>query len=247
MGMVANSERCGTLAIPISPPSSHGRGQGGKPIRHAAVREGQGKSPDTEQLATMLPAAQAAYGGAAQPGPPVRVVARQGCRDGGRLSTATGRRAGRTKGAPLRSRTITDSVTAMTRLIWFSVTRLCGFAATLAAAMADDAAKIIPPEVVQVAAVNIAGDIKYVTVSNDMGSYRLMCNIHFDGCITPEPGARYYLFNKNTYWKIPGAKDFISLKWVQDWTGTYKGSENVALVPDETSGAEAGLGVFVLV
>src|ERR1700758_4427389 len=128
----------------------------------------------------------------------------------------------------------------MKRPTWFLATYLSGFAAMSAAARADDAGKIIPPEVVQVEAVNITDEIKYVTIGNQMGSYLLMCNIHVDGCITPEPGASYYLFNKNTYWKMPGAKEFIDLKWVQDWTATYNQAENVALVPDVTSGAKAG-------
>jgi hypothetical protein len=62
----------------------------------------------------------------------------------------------------------------MTRLIWFPAICLWGFVAISAAAMADEAEKTIPPEIVQVEAVNIAGDIKHVTVGNDTGSYRLM-------------------------------------------------------------------------
>jgi hypothetical protein len=59
----------------------------------------------------------------------------------------------------------------------------------------------------------------------------LSCNVKADGCITPEPQGRYYLFTKRTLWQMPGAKQPIDLKFVQDWTVSYPNGENVGLVP----------------
>jgi len=41
----------------------------------------------------------------------------------------------------------------------------------------------------------------------------------------------YFLFTKDTKWKFPGAKDFATLKFLNDWSGEYNNQENVALVP----------------
>jgi hypothetical protein len=53
--------------------------------------------------------------------------------------------------------------------------------------------------------------MKIVTVGNAEGHYTLICNVKADGCITPERNKNYLLFNKDTRWKMPGAKDFLTL------------------------------------
>ena len=58
------------------------------------------------------------------------------------------------------------------------------------------------------------------------------------GCITPNSAKDYYVFNKETRWRMPGAKVDIDLKFVQDWIGAYKNSENIGLVPKEGGGPE---------
>jgi hypothetical protein len=104
---------------------------------------------------------------------------------------------------------------------------------------------IVPPEVVRSENVHIENGFKTVTVSNASGHYVLSCNIKAAGCITPTPGENYLLFNKNTRWKMPGARDFITLAFVQDWTVTYNEAENIGLVP-ENGGGGSGLGVYML-
>jgi len=64
-------------------------------------------------------------------------------------------------------------------------------------------------------------------------------------CITPERNKNYLLFNKDTRWKMPRAKDFISLAWIQDWTVKYNEGENIALVPEQGGGPK-DLGMFLL-
>jgi len=110
----------------------------------------------------------------------------------------------------------------------------------------DDA--VVLPEVVRSKSVHIANGLKTVTVSNANGEYLLSCNIQASsGCITPIPGKNYQLFNKNTRFKRPGAKDFITLAFVQDWTVSYKEGENIGLVPEEPDGAgPAGFGMYTL-
>src|SRR5665213_587484 len=76
---------------------------------------------------------------------------------------------------------------------------------------------VVLPEVVRSKNVHIANGLKIVTVGNANGEYLLSCNIQApSGCITPIPGKNYQLFNKNTRFKRPGAKDFITLAFVQD-------------------------------
>jgi len=46
---------------------------------------------------------------------------------------------------------------------------------------------------------------------------------------------------------MPGAKDFITLAFVQDWTVSYNQGENIGLVPQEADGAgPEGMGMYTL-
>jgi hypothetical protein len=104
---------------------------------------------------------------------------------------------------------------------------------------------VIAPEVVRSEKVHIENGLKMLTVGNANGHYLLSCYTEAGGCITPEPNKNYLLINKNTYWKMPGAKDFITLTFVQDWTVTYKEAENIGLVP-ENGGGPYELGMYSL-
>jgi hypothetical protein len=118
---------------------------------------------------------------------------------------------------------------------------LAGLLHPLAAISQD----LIPPEVVQFENVHIDQGVKVVAVGNASKHYSLICNVESAACITPEPNKNYLLFNKKTRWKMPGAKDFITLAFIQDWTVTYNKGENIGLVP-ETGGGPTELGMFVL-
>jgi hypothetical protein len=111
----------------------------------------------------------------------------------------------------------------------------------------DENGRDLPmPEIVHARQVHIeSGDVKRVKVGNDNGEYTLFCNTKASNCLTPVPAKVYYVFNSNTKWKMPGAKDYITLKWVQDWTITYNNAENIALVPAE-GGAPDELGMYGL-
>lgn len=100
------------------------------------------------------------------------------------------------------------------------------------------------PKIVPARQVHI-GDVKTVIVGNDNGEYALFCNTKASNCLTPAPAKDYYVFNSRTKWKMPGAKDYITLKWIQDWTVTYNNAENIALVPAE-GGAPDGVGIYGL-
>jgi hypothetical protein len=65
------------------------------------------------------------------------------------------------------------------------------------------------------------------------------------GCITPVSGKNYYVFNKNTKWKMPGARDYITLTWLQDWTVIYTHGESISLLPAE-GGSPYELGMYWL-
>ena len=102
------------------------------------------------------------------------------------------------------------------------------------------------PEIVHARQVHIdPGDVKTVIVGNNNGEYTLFCNTKAGNCLTPVPAKNYYVFNSNTKWKMPGAKDYITLKWVQDWTVSYPKTENIALVPAEGGGPDE-LGMYGL-
>jgi hypothetical protein len=110
----------------------------------------------------------------------------------------------------------------------------------MGAASAQD---VVPPEVVRFENVRVNGDMKIVTVGNAKRHYSLYCNVNTDGCITPKADKNYLLLDKNTRWKMPGATDFLTLEFVQDWTVKYNEGENIGLVPEDTNG---DLGMFLL-
>lgn len=102
------------------------------------------------------------------------------------------------------------------------------------------------PEIVHSKEVRIDdGGVKTVIVGNENGEYDLFCNTKADNCLTPVPTKAYYVFNSNTKWKMPGATNYMTLKWLQDWTVTYNKAENIALVPTD-GGAPAELGMYSL-
>jgi hypothetical protein len=112
-------------------------------------------------------------------------------------------------------------------------------------AIAVGAQNLVPPEVVRLEKVKVYGDLKTVYLGNANAHYILNCNIKAAGCITPTANKNYLLFTKDTRWKMPGAKDFINLKFVQGWTVTYQDGENIGLVPEEVGGPDT-LGMFFL-
>src|SRR4051812_6242875 len=93
----------------------------------------------------------------------------------------------------------------------------------IAVASAAHAAKsdLAQPEIVKVERTATSLEAKTVVVGNAIGRYTLTCNPKAGGCLTPSPGQDYYLFKKQTRWKMPGATQIIDLKFVQDWTVTY--------------------------
>jgi len=112
----------------------------------------------------------------------------------------------------------------------------------LSAAIAQD---IVPPEIVRFENVRIDGDMKIVTMGNAKRHYSLFCSLKADGCITPKSGKNYLLFNKDTRWKMPGATDFITLKFVQGWAGKYNEGENIGLVSEDAND-DVRFGMFLL-
>src|SRR5437588_336208 len=79
-----------------------------------------------------------------------------------------------------------------------------------------------------VASVRVVKDVKMLSVGNGQGHYQLSCNTSQDSCVTPVPGRDYLVFTKETRWKKPGAKDFLTLTWLQGWSGSYPKEENIA-------------------
>jgi hypothetical protein len=105
------------------------------------------------------------------------------------------------------------------------------------------AQNLVPPEVVQVEMMQVEGDMRTVYVGNANHHYLLYCNTKATaGCITPEENQNYLLFNADTRWKMPGAKDFITLAFIQDWTIHYNKGENVGLYAENGKG---DLGLFI--
>jgi hypothetical protein len=117
--------------------------------------------------------------------------------------------------------------------------------AMMLTAGAARAQNLVPPEIVRLENVQIEAEGKTIYVGNADKHYLLFCNTKAAGCITPEENKNYLLFNKDTHWKMPGAKTFIDLAWLQDWTVTYDKGENIGLVP-EGGGSPDQLGMYVL-
>ena len=112
-----------------------------------------------------------------------------------------------------------------------------------AATFAQD---LVPPEIVRLEKTRIEGYQKIVEMGNGSSHYALYCKIQMPGCITPEPNINYLLFDKNTRWRMPRAKDLITLQFVQDWTAKYDKGENIGLVAEPGNNTKDSLGIFLL-
>jgi hypothetical protein len=104
---------------------------------------------------------------------------------------------------------------------------------------------LVPPQVVRLESLQQDSEMKVITVGNAEKHYTLYCNVKAEGCITPERGQNYLVFDTSTRWKMPGAKDFLTLAFIQDWTVKYNDSVNIGLVPQGGGGA-GGLGMYIL-
>jgi hypothetical protein len=104
-------------------------------------------------------------------------------------------------------------------------------------------AGIVPPDIVRVEKQSADAETRYATVGNDKGHYWLFCNAGAAGCINLQTGKNYLLVNSRTRWKMPGAKEFMTLAFIQDWTVKYNKGENIGLIPE---GADGDMGMFLL-
>jgi len=112
-------------------------------------------------------------------------------------------------------------------------------------ATAANAQNLVPPEVVQLENVQEEDGMRTVYVGNANNHYLLFCNTKASaGCIMPEENKNYLLFKANTRWKLPGAKDFLTLAFIQELTIKYNQGENVGLVAEDGKGED--LGLFIL-
>jgi hypothetical protein len=59
-------------------------------------------------------------------------------------------------------------------------------------------------------------------------------------CTTPKPGVDYWVFNKDTHWKLPGAEKAATLDFFEGFSVIYDG-ENIALFPDNNSDDDWGI------
>ena len=76
----------------------------------------------------------------------------------------------------------------------------------------------------------------------------LSCNIKASGCMTPLPGIDYFVFKKDTRWKLaPDATEFMTLQFIQDWTESYTDAENIGLVITKPHSGQGGpsFGVYI--
>jgi hypothetical protein len=107
------------------------------------------------------------------------------------------------------------------------------------------------PEVVQLRKIEAIGQLKHVTVGNVAGDYILVCNLAANkdhavkSCLSPRPQTDYLLFKEKTQWTKKGAKDPISLSFMEDFSVSYNDSENIGLLPAKDFSSEA-FGVYRL-
>jgi S1-C subfamily serine protease len=104
---------------------------------------------------------------------------------------------------------------------------------------------LTPPEVVRSEEVQIDGRIKRITVGNANNRYHLMCNGETDSCRTPVPDKDYLVFSEATRWRMPGAKEPLTLKFLQDFSVSYQGQQNIALVPSDPDDFNS-FGIYML-
>jgi hypothetical protein len=121
--------------------------------------------------------------------------------------------------------------------------RLLASLILLLSATAADAQNSVALEIVQVENIFEEGGMRTVYIGSANNHYLLYCNTEASGgCIKPEENKNYLLFNANTRWKMPGAKDFLTLAFIQDWTVKYNQGENVGLFAEDGKG---DLGLFI--
>jgi hypothetical protein len=105
------------------------------------------------------------------------------------------------------------------------------------------------PEVVQLKKIEETNGEKRVTVGNDAGDYVLMCEEEVNkesehpipSCLTPRPQVDYLLFKSATKWQITGAKEPMTLKFMQDFTVSYNNAENIGLLSAHKSNEVFGV------
>jgi hypothetical protein len=105
---------------------------------------------------------------------------------------------------------------------------------------------LVRPETVRLESVVFIRGVKNLIVSNPEGKYTLACNSNVDTCLSLAPGKDYLLFNKATKWKFPGATEYATLDFFQDWTIKYNDAENIALIPT-AEGQRMKIGMYWLV
>jgi len=111
----------------------------------------------------------------------------------------------------------------------------------------EDGHNLTPPETVHSEQVqNDNHGVKTLTMGNDKGEYFLACDVKESTCLTPDPGRDYYVFTKTSKWKFPGATGYVTLEWLQSWTGTYNSEENIALAPVDNNRTPEQIGMYWL-
>lgn len=117
-----------------------------------------------------------------------------------------------------------------------------------AGSLVDPGGRPVPnapePEVVQLKKVEMVDREIQVTMSNIAGDYLLVCNPDanrevIQSCLAPRPQQNYLLFRQDTKWQINGAKEPISLHFMQDFSVSYNGKENIGLLPTKPVGNES--------
>jgi hypothetical protein len=93
------------------------------------------------------------------------------------------------------------------------------------------------PELVQLEHAETVGETLHVTVGNSTGDYVLVCDLSankdsgIQSCIVPHPSAPYMLFRGDTKWLMKGARDPMTIDFMQDFSVKYNNAENIGLAP----------------
>jgi S1-C subfamily serine protease len=106
-------------------------------------------------------------------------------------------------------------------------------------------AGLVPPEVVRSEEVQIESGVKTLTVGNAHRRYHLFCNATLDSCMSPTADKNYLVFSETTRWQMPGAKEPLTLKFLQDYSVTYNNQENIALFHADPD-TDSSFGMYVL-
>jgi len=114
--------------------------------------------------------------------------------------------------------------------------------------------QLTEPEIVRLESVSVDGKNKIIQVGNSNGRYTLSCTIGATSasdpkyndtpitmCTTPTLGENYWVFNKDTHWKIADvAKNAATLEFFENFSVIYNG-ENIALVSKDKNGGDWGI------